>query len=519
VPHLSPVEQAADAPALRIRNLSKTFHVARVLKDVDITIRPGEIRALVGANGSGKSTLVKILARIHEPDDGAAIEVDGQNPLLGHGAAADALRFVHQDLGLVPSLSVIDNTALGDGYRSLRHGRLHLREEARQVRSALAELGYDIEVQRPLGELTACEQTTVAIARALRPRSVKAKLLVLDEPTANLPAADVNRLIGLIRQVRSTGVAVLFISHHLDEVFALADSVTVLRDGRVIGTRPVDGLTEPQLVEMMLGRAVVRLEQPPHTVVTSTPSVLCAEGVSGSVIRDFDLTLHEGEIVGIAGISGSGRDEIAGLLFGTSERVGRVSVAGKTIPPGRPDMSMSAGIGLVPADRRTNAAFMEATLRENICTALHRPHISKGLLRIRRERSTATSWLERLGVVPQNAEAKMLELSGGNQQRTILARWLRINPKVLILDEPTQGVDVGAKAEIHGFLRDAAANGAGVVVVSTDDEELVRLCQRVLILRSGRVIDEMRAPNIDVDRLVVGVVGSHLVDHERLHQL
>jgi ribose transport system ATP-binding protein len=500
----------AAAPALVVENLSKTFYSQKVLSEAFLTIRPGEIRALAGENGSGKSTLVKILAGVHVPDDGCTITVAGETVTVDHqGATTDALRFVHQDLGLVASLSAVDNVALGHGYRTLRRGVLHLREEAREVRRALAELGYEIDVSRPVGELTACEQTSVAIARALSPRRTKARLLVLDEPTANLPAVDADRLFALVRRVQAAGVAVLFISHHLDEVFGLADSVTVLRDGRVVGTHLVKELDEAKVVHLMLGREVAALQHYPDPVERTTEPVLTVREVSGKIISGLNIDLHPGEIVGVAGISGSGREEVAGLLFGSLKRTGEVSLSGKQIPAGRPDQAIISGLGLVPADRRTNAAFMEATLRENVCMIDHRPHVSRGLLRLGRERATARTWLDRLGVRPRNTEARMGELSGGNQQRVVLARWLRSAPRVLLLDEPTQGVDVGAKAEIHGFLRDAAEQGMAVLVVSTDNDELAHLCQRVLILRDGRVADELRAPHIDVDRLVVGTVGSH----------
>jgi ribose transport system ATP-binding protein len=502
----------AAEPALVVENLSKTFYSQRVLSEVCLTIQPGEIRALAGANGSGKSTLVKILAGVYVPDDGGTITVAGDAVTVDHqGATTAALRFVHQDLGLVASLDAVDNVALGHGYRTLRGGVLHLREEAREVRRSLAELGYDIDVSRPVGELTACEQTSVAIARALSPRRAKARLLVLDEPTANLPAADVDRLFALVRRVQAAGVAVLFISHHLDEVFGLADSVTVLRDGRVVGTHPVKELDEAKVIHLMLGREVAALQQnpDPDPVERTTDPMLTVHEVSGKIISGLNIALHPGEIVGVAGISGSGREEVAGLLFGSLERTGEVSLSGKQIPGGRPEQAIIAGLGLVPADRRTNAAFMEATLRENLCMIDHRPHVSQGLLRLGRERATTRTWLDRLGVRPRNTEARMGELSGGNQQRVVLARWLRTSPRVLILDEPTQGVDVGAKAEIHRFLREAAEDGMAILVVSTDNDELAHLCQRVVILRDGRVADELRAPHIDVDRLVVGTVGSH----------
>lgn len=495
--------EAAAAPALVVENLSKTFHSQRVLAEACLTIRPGEIRALAGSNGSGKSTLVKILAGVHVPDEGGSITVAGEAVAVDHqGATTDALRFVHQDLGLVASLNAIDNVALGHGYRSLRRGVLHLREETRAVRGALAELGYDIDVERPVGELSACEQTAIAIARALSPRRAQPRVLVLDEPTANLPAVDVDRLFALVRRVQAAGVAVLFISHHLDEVFGLADSVTVLRDGRVVGTYPVAELDEAGLIELMLGRAVAALQQSASPVERATAPVLTARGVSGKVVAELDIDLHPGEIVGVAGISGSGREEVAGLLCGALARTGEVSVGGARIPAGRPDLAIGAGLALVPADRRRTAAFMEATLRENVCMTDHRPHVSRGLLRARRERATARDWLERLGVRPRDPEARMGELSGGNQQRVVLARWLRTAPRVLVLDEPTQGVDVGARAEIHAAIRRLADEGAAVVLISSDLDEIVSHSDRVAVMHEGRITGVLARPACTPDAIM-----------------
>jgi ribose transport system ATP-binding protein len=494
------------APALTVANMSKSFAGPRVLDGVSLSVEPGEIRALVGENGSGKSTLIKILAGFHQPDEGSA-EVDGQPLPLGRGETSEALglRFVHQDLGLVNNLDAVDNLALGVGYPSFR-GRIRWRQERKRTRAALAELGYDFDVRRPAGRLAMSERTALAVARALTPRQTPAKVLILDEPTANLPAAEAERLFQLARRVADSGVAVVFVSHHLDEVFELAQSVTVLRDGKHVITRPVEGLTEDHLIELVIGR---KIEQVEHDVKAAERReiVLEVSGLGCNMLRDVGFVVHAGEIVGIAGITGSGRDEVAAALFGGQNRAGEARINGAAVPPLRPDLAMAMGMGLVPAERHANAAFLSSTLRENITVIRPGLHWQGGFLRKNRERSDVAVWLDRLDVRPRDTEFRMADLSGGNQQKVVLARWLRMEPKVLVLNEPTQGVDVGAKSDIHHLIDQAAAQGTAVLVVSTDHEELVRLCHRVLILRRGRIAAEFSAGGMHPDLITAATIG------------
>jgi ribose transport system ATP-binding protein len=492
----------SDVPALEIRGLSKTFPGQRALIEFDLRLAAGEIRALVGQNGCGKSTVVKILAGFHAPDPGSEVLVGGEPMSLGTLGAGESagLRFVHQDLGLVEAISTVENMALGHGY-STSHGRIRWRQETAAAHAALSRLGYDIDVRAPVSTLGVSERTAVAIARALSPRRTPARVLVLDEPTAALPWAEVDRLFALIRTIRMSGVAVLFVSHHLPEVFGLADSVTVMRDGRLVTTRPVAGLDEPSLIELMIGRRPEHAGPGTGEPQPDSAPALIGRDLSGKVVRDLDLSLQAGEIVGVAGITGSGREEIAGLLFGAASRGGQLHVAGREIPAQRPDLAMSAGIGFVPAERHRNAAFLGATIRENITIVGPQANLVSGFLRKGRERADVAVWLDRLQVRPPHSELQLEKLSGGNQQKVILARWLRQEPRVLLLDEPTQGVDVGAKADIHVLIEQAAAGGAAVLVASTDNEELARLCSRVLIIKNGRVGAELHRPQIDGDRL------------------
>ncbi|WP_448624246.1 sugar ABC transporter ATP-binding protein [Geodermatophilus sp. URMC 64] len=497
-------------PALEIRGLSKTFPGQRALVDVHLELQPGEIRALVGQNGCGKSTMIKVLAGYHDPDPGAEVFVDGQPLALGTAGAGDhaGLRFVHQDLGLVPTLDACDNLAMGHGYERNKLKLISWRKEQRLARDTLRDLGYDFDVRQPTSHLVVSQRTAIALARALSPRATPPRVLVLDEPTANLPATEIKRLFEVVRSVRDRGVAVLFVSHHLDEVFGLCDTVTVLRDGRHIVTRPVEGLDEDALIALMIGRTLEQFPTPPEAAGEAGEPVLRVRDLHSGVLAGVDLDVRPGEIVGVAGITGSGREEIALALFGGVPRTGTVSVGGKEIVEHRPDKAVEAGLALVPSERHANAAFLESTLRENVSIVNPGAFLSRGLLSRRREVSEVTTWLQKLKVRPPHPERALATLSGGNQQKVMLARWMRQKPTVLVLDEPTQGVDVGAKADIHVLVEEAAAQGAAVVVVSTDHSELTRLAERVVVLRNGRVADVLRRPNIDPDRITAATIGQ-----------
>jgi ribose transport system ATP-binding protein len=487
---------STDDAVLSLRCVSKTFPGTVALDQVSLAIRPGEVHALVGQNGSGKSTLIKILAGFHKPDDnGGTITVRDKVLAPGDPAAAHAagLRFVHQDLGLVMSESAADNLALGVGYATGRAGGIRWRDQYRGARELMHDLGHDIDLRAPVRQLSAVERTAVAIARAMRPSAAPTAVLILDEPTATMPAHDVGVLYDLVRRVRAGGACVLYVSHHLDEVFALADRVTVLRDGHLVDTADVAGTGPRELADLMAGghvdagqRAVRELGDP----------VLELQGVSARVLRDLDLVLHAGEIVGLAGINGSGRDEVAAAVFGGSPRTGTVRVARREVPADRPDLAVAQGVGFVPADRPADGLIMDMSVRENMTLPRLGDYLAALVLRSRRERSDVEDWGRRLGLVTPGTEVSVSALSGGNQQKVVLGKWLRTDPKVLLLDEPTQGVDVAAKAEVHRLIDRAADQGAAVLVASSDETELVRLCSRVVVLSRGRACAELSGANI-----------------------
>jgi len=490
---------------LVIRGVSKSFGGQKALDDVDLTIGRGEIHALVGQNGSGKSTIIKLLAGFHTPDPGGSVVLDGQPFELGNASAALAggLRFVHQDLALVPALGAIDNLALGRGYRRGRLGGISWREERQAGERLLRTLGFDFDLSTPVNRLAASQRTGIAIARAIEGLEDSApKVLVLDEPTASLPVAETERLFEVIRRVNAAGVAIIYVSHRFGEIFQIAERVTVLRNGRAVATRNVREIDSGELTRLTIGRTLDALEAAHSIAHQFTAGIaLAVKGISGRALQDLHLTVHSGEILGIAGVTGSGREEVVPLLSGAAPRTGEVEVEGQRIPAEQPPAALAAGMAAVPAERLANAAFPDMSLRENVTIARLTGFFRANGLQKKRERVEADRWLDRLGVVPRSSEARLVTLSGGNQQKVVLARALRLQPRVLLVDEPTQGVDVGAKAEIHGVIEQSARDGAGVVIASTDLEELLALCDRIAVLADGHLVGTYDAAALDLRRL------------------
>jgi ribose transport system ATP-binding protein len=483
------------APVLRVAGLSKTFPGLRALHEVGLEVAAGEIVSVVGQNGSGKSTLVKILAGLHHPDPGARIE-------------AGELRFIHQDLGLVPGLSTVENLALGGTQRwgeALRPVRG--REERRAAAAAVARFGGAFDVTRPVGELTAAERAIVAIARALDGWEAASGVLVLDEPTASLPARESARLFEAIRAVAAHGAGVLFISHRLDEVLDLSDRIVALRGGHVVADVAAAEVDHHRLVSLIVGRAVQDADVR-HGAARGAP-VLTVRDLCAPTLHGVTLEVHAGEIVGVAGLLGSGREQIAGTVAGAQRAIaGEVAVDGRRVAAGDPGAAIRAGIGLVPADRPRHGAVMTLSVRENLTLPMLAPLRRPGRrLDVRAERDEAAEWTRVVGLHPADPERAIATFSGGNQQKVVLAKWLRIRPRVLVLDEPTQGVDIGAKAAIYELVARAAAEGAAVLVASSDDKDLALLCDRVLVLRDGRIATELHGPALHEERLVHESLG------------
>ncbi len=497
-------------PVLDIVALSKTYPGQRALADAHLQVHPGEVHALVGQNGSGKSTLIKLLGGYVKSDHGADVVLAGEQVDLWHLSAdqRSRIRIVHQDLGLVPTLSTVENLGLGRGYDSGFGGRIRWRREVERAQQLLLRFGLAPDVRQPVATLSAAERAAVAIVRALQDwDATEPGLLVLDEPTASLNRGEVDALFREVRRVTALGAGVLFVSHVLDEVLGLADRVTVLRDGAVVAAGvPVGDLDESRLVELIVGRPVDDL-YPDRQGHAGRPA-LEADLVFGMTLRGVSLRLHRGEVLGIAGLVGSGREEIAGALAGATPRFAGKVLVHKRKVFASPRDSIRARVAYVPADRKGQALDPQDRLAEHI--VLPRLGPVEGRIRLYRKamRADVADWVERLDVRPPLLDRRMEKFSGGNQQKAVLARWMRTDPQVLLLDEPTQGVDVGAKASIYTEIAEVAANGVGVLIASSDADELAHLCDRVLVMRSGSIAVELEGPSLTAERVVAETLGA-----------
>lgn len=493
-------------PVLEARRLTKRFPGQVALDSVDLAVLPGEIHGLVGENGSGKSTLIKCLAGYHEADDGAIV-VDGE-PIAPHTPARAhqlGLRFIHQDPAVFPSLTVAENLALGTRFRRSGGAIVRWRAERRAARAALVELGLEIDPAAITGELPPAQRTMVAVARALQPArgGGDVRLFVMDEPTASLPLYEVESLFRLVRTVAERGVGVIYVSHRIEEIFALTDRVTVLRDGRLVTTQATAELDEARLVRLIVGSDLsVKYPARPGRAPNAAER-LRVDGLSGNRLEGVSFSVHAGEIVGIAGLLGSGRSELARSIFGEQQpSSGRILIDGEEMRFRNPHEAIRAGIALVPEDRRGHSVFGGLTVRENLSIADLGPFTRAGSLVASTERRGAARLMEEFDVRPRTAEKRFGLLSGGNQQKAVLARWMRLCPRVMILDEPTQGIDVNAKGEIFALMRRLSAEGVATLFISSDFAELEHVCHRVLVLRARHVVAELAGSQIGTERIV-----------------
>jgi len=504
-----PPVTTTDAAVLSIATVSKTFPGQRALDGVSVEVTGGEIHALLGENGSGKSTLIKILAGFHRPDPGGTILVDRTPLIEGSGPASHAagLRFVHQDLALIPSLSVVDNLALGVGYGTRSLSWIPQKEVAATASELLGTMGFDFDVHRLVGELSAAERTSVAVARCLGGDAAATRFVVLDEPTASLPAVEVDQLFALLDSLRKRGVGVLYVTHRLREVFRIADRATVLRDGRLAATESIGDLDEDKLVELIIGKPA-KAAVLAHTSTRTDAPALQVAGLQGDGVYDVSFNVYRGEVLGIAGLTGSGRETLCRLIFGAVPRTsGEVVVDGHEVGSASPSESVNVGMGFLPSDRKGESGIESLSTAANLTLARLGPVAHRGMLIAARESAEAKDWFARLDVRPRSPQRGLGELSGGNQQKVLIAKWLRLKPKALLLEEPTQGVDIQAKAEIHEHIDHAARDGAAIVVASSEAEELARLCDRVIVLHDGYVVEELLGP-IDPQAITLATLGT-----------
>ena len=486
-----------------MHGLSKTFTGTKALDNVSFDLHRGEVLAVVGQNGSGKSTLVKILAGVHKADPGARITVlDSGGRDAGHDALRALLHFIHQDLGLIEQLSTTENLDLARplGIRDLLPGRR--RGEHDRAAALVRRTGAVIDVRSPIVLLSPAERAIVALARAMDGWERPDGVLVLDEPTASFHSNEVERLFTAVRRVAQAGAGVLFISHRLDEIRAIADRVIVLRDGRAVLEVDVAGADDATLVHAIVGGTPG--DHQPHESQALGEVRLAVAGLVGQRLAGLSFEVRSGEIVGVSGVLGSGREELGPSLFGAVPRIaGTVEVDGTLLRPGNVGDAIGAGMGLVPADRARLGAALLMNVRENLTLAgLRSVQRRLGWIPRRPERAEANQWAREVDLRPADPERPLSQLSGGNQQKVVLAKWLRTEPNVLVLDEPTAGVDVGAKAAIYRLLRDATQRGMAVLVNSSDTKELAELCDRVLVLDRGRQIAELRGVHLSEGALL-----------------
>ncbi|MDO8212573.1 sugar ABC transporter ATP-binding protein [Conexibacter sp. CPCC 206217] len=483
-------------PRLVLGNVAKTFAGTTVLHGVDFDVRPGEIHGLVGQNGSGKSTLIKILAGYHQPDEGSRAALNGEEFQLGsvHDAAF-GLRFVHQDLALVRELSAIDNVALGGGYARGRLGTINWGEQREFTARALARFGIAIDMEEPLARLPQVERTAIAIVRALAGWEEASGVLVLDEPTASLPAAEVERLHEIVAGVVKEGASVVYVSHRLDDVVAVADRVSVLREGHMVGTQDVSGdLDAGTLATMMVGRAVTSGRRLPAAQPSDDDVVVRTRGLRGRRLAGVDLRVMRGETVGVAGVLGSGREELPYALAGAAGPAieGEIEIGGQALTHGSPRRAQLLGVGFVPADRNREAILGPMNLRENLTMSGLGGLPDRSVVNAARERRSVAGWMDKVDVVPRDAERMLPKFSGGNQQKVILARVLCREPQLLVMSEPTAGVDIGAREQLYQLIRDEVdERGLTVLVASSDTQDLVAMCSRVVVLKDGVVVAEL----------------------------
>ncbi|HEY0121838.1 MAG TPA: sugar ABC transporter ATP-binding protein, partial [Rhizobium sp.] len=488
----------ADHPAdlLRVSGIGKRFGGTIALREVSFSVSKGEIVALLGENGAGKSTLIKIMAGVFPADSGS---LQFGDDTVQSAAKSGRIAFIHQDLGLIPWMTVAENMMLSTRYPR-RGGLIDWRAGRERARRALAEIGGDIDPDDRVEMLSRTDKSLVAIARAL---ASNAELIVLDEPTASLPQSEVDRLHEVLRTLRSRGVGMIYVSHRLDEVYALCDRVVVLRDGIVAATARTAEIAAGDLVQAIIGR--------PHEQVFVRPpaphdrvDILNLEGVGLEAVGPVDLTLRRGEVVGLVGLRGAGQDVIGKALFGMERVVsGRISLCGKAYSARDAFDAISKGVLMVAGDRNAESVAQGMTVKENMF--LNPVAAGRGLLDLRSsgsEEREAETLGAKVRLRPNLPSAPIETLSGGNQQKVVMARWMRIGGKVLVLEDPTAGVDVGAKAEIYRLLADALDTGLGVLLISTDFEEVTAICHRAYVFRAGKVVAELSEAELSIANLL-----------------
>jgi len=498
-------------PVLEAKDVSKRFPGVQALDGVSLAVYPGEVHALVGENGAGKSTLIKVFTGVHRPDGG---ELRYRGRPVAFATPLDAQRSgistIYQEVNLVPMMSVSRNLLLGREPRN-RLGIIDVARMDAEAERILAEYGVRTDVRRPLHTLGVGAQQMVALARAV---SIDAKVVIMDEPTSSLEPREVETLFSVIRKLRDTGIAVIYVSHRMEELYRICDRVTVLRDGKLAHTGPLAELERLQLIALMLGRdaaeigreGLTRFSRDRHVAADAEPVVEARRLRKKHVLRDVSVSVRPGEVVGLGGLLGAGRTETAKAIAGALPLdSGQVLVAGEPLRSGSTASAIRAGVSMLPEDRKAEGIIPTLSVRENIALAALPSLARSGVVSEARIDRIVDTFMRRLRIKAASPHQKVSELSGGNQQKVLLARWLALQPKVLLLDEPTRGIDVGAKAEVQGLIEELAGNGLGVLLISSDLEELVEGSDRIVVLRDGAVVGELTGDEVTEERIMASI--------------
>ncbi|NNJ11470.1 sugar ABC transporter ATP-binding protein [Chloroflexales bacterium ZM16-3] len=492
------------APVIEARGLSKAFGGVHALRDVRLAARAGEVLALLGENGAGKSTLIKIITGVYQPDAGEIL-LDGRPARFTDTRAAldQGVAAIYQEPSLFPDLDVAENIFVGR--QPIRAGRVDWRTMYEEAGALLRRLGVRLDPRIKARELSVAQMQMVEIARAI---SVNARVLIMDEPTSSLTQGEVEELFVIVRQLRDSGAAIIFISHRLEELFALADRVTVLRDGAYVDTRPLAGVTTEDLIRLMVGRDLAELFPKQHVAAGELALEVEGLGLPGR-FSDVSFELRRGEIVGMAGLVGAGRTEVAEALFGVMPAAsGHIRIDGHEVTVSGPEQAMALGIGYVPEDRKQHGLVLAMSIAQNITLPTLRRFARMGWLSGAAERRSAAEDATRLEVKMSSLDQPASQLSGGNQQKVVLAKWLSTNPQVLILDEPTRGIDVGTKAAVHQLMSQLAAEGIAILMISSELPEILGMSDRILVMREGQISGRFSRAEATQERLMAAATGT-----------
>ncbi|MEG1761509.1 MAG: sugar ABC transporter ATP-binding protein [Hydrogenoanaerobacterium sp.] len=488
-------------PFLSADNISKTFPGVKALDNIHFDIFPGEVHSLVGENGAGKSTFIKILSGVQLPDDGGIIKINGDEVTFFHtiDAIHQGIAVIYQDFSLFQKLTVAENIVITQTIQ--KHSPLLSWKEINQkAKEALDTLNTDIDPKTILENLSIAKQQIVAIAGAI---AQKAKLVIMDEPTSSLSKVEIENLYDIIERLKKDGIAILFISHKMDEIFRLSDRITVFRDGQYVATSLKNEITQEQLISQMVGRTVEIVNY--ANLAEKGEVVLEVEKLSQKGnFKDISFKLHKGELLGVSGLVGAGRSELAQAIFGIKPPdSGTIKIDGKAVVIKSPRDALKHGIAYIPESRQTQGLILEKSVESNITLPLLRSFTNRfGLVNHKEQRESVDKWVHMLDVRPNNADFLAIQLSGGNQQKVVLAKWISTQPKILIVDEPTNGVDIGAKSEIYKILRNIAQQGASVIVVSSELPEILSVSDRILVMRKGRISAEFENVGVTQEMLM-----------------